>query len=111
MQAGDNTPYQINIEGLMQENLTHQEFLASELDFDGTFDTYDECKSWMLSLARTRDSLTFEYFFQSLNSYRSSKILNSLMNKGIIESFYNEEGDEMFRLTEAGKIAAKNGSM
>jgi hypothetical protein len=95
----------IPVDGFYQD-VSHKQFLADELDFDGTFDNYLEYSHFMVSLGRAYpEGIPFEYFYQKLNRYRGDKIVQSLLDKGLIEAkSVNEDGDTVFGLTDFGKL-------
>lgn len=99
----------IPVDGFYQD-VSHEQFLADELDFDGTFDSYDEYCHFMVSVGRAYpEGVSFEYFYQKLNQYRGDKTVQGLLDKGIIEAKgVDEDGDTLFGLTELGKVLVNN---
>lgn len=92
-----------DIKTFMTMEMSDEEFRIQELDHDETFDNLDELKNFYRAIfAVYPDGVTFEYYYQKLNSYRRDKFIGGLIQKGLIEETEDEEGRLGYTATALG---------
>lgn len=92
-----------DITSFMNMEMSDEEFYIQELDHDGTFDNLRELKDFYRSIFDVHlEGISFEYYYQKLNSYRTTKFFNGLVEKGLIEETEDEEGNIGYTATALG---------
>lgn len=90
--------------------LTREEFFKQGFDWEGTFETVDEFKEFFLSVQKAYPEGTpWKHLTERINSYRFTKITQSLIQKGLIVETYDENGNAAFTATQEAKDLFKNG--
>lgn len=92
-----------DVASFMQMEMSDEEFYIQELDHDETFDNLQELKDFYKAIFDVHpQGISFEYYYQKLNSYRSTKFFNGLVEKGLIEETEDEEGNIGYTATALG---------
>ena len=81
----------VNLDRFISKPISDKEFFTLGLDMAGTFDSKEEFGRFLIAIGSSYpEGVPFEYFWQRIESYRKTKLMDLMTKAGFIEYVDND---------------------